>query len=159
MVTAAAHGEACPSDASWLTVVRGPMPNAEMENAVRMIKLTFVLRRREDVDVEEFHRYWREDHAALVARLAEVLRIRRYVQTHRRETPLDGALRESRGIREEPYDGVAELWFDSIDDVVATLADDEGQRAAAELLDDEARFIDLPGSSLWFGEEHVVVAT
>jgi uncharacterized protein (TIGR02118 family) len=122
-----------------------------------MIKLTFVLRRRPDVDVHEFHRYWREDHAALVARHADALGIRRYVQTHRVDNPFDAPLNASRGSAAEPYDGVAELWFDSFEDVAAALETEAGRRAGAELLEDEARFIDLPASSLWFGSEHAVV--
>lgn len=123
-----------------------------------MIKLTFVLRRREDVDAEEFHRYWHEEHGPLVAGHAETLRIRRYVQSHRIETPLNAAIAELRGITDEPYDGVAELWWDSADDIVAVLGTEEGQAAGAALLEDEARFIDLPASSIWFNEEHEIVA-
>jgi uncharacterized protein (TIGR02118 family) len=125
--------------------------------AVRMIKLTFVLRRRPDVDADEFHRYWREEHGPLVARHADALRIRRYVQLHRVDNPFDAALNEARGIAAEPYDGVAELWFDSLEDVAATIGTEAGARAGAELLEDEARFIDLPACSLWFGSEHTVV--
>ncbi len=121
-----------------------------------MIKLTYVIRRRPSMSREEFHRYWNEEHAALVASKAEVLHIRRYVQVNTLETPLDGPLREGRG-HDEPYDGVAELWFDSIDDVAGALGTEEGQAAAAELLEDESRFIDLPRSPIWMGEENVVV--
>jgi uncharacterized protein (TIGR02118 family) len=122
-----------------------------------MIKLTFVLRRRPELEPGEFRRYWREEHAPLVARHAETLRIRRYVQTHTVGSDLDGALADSRGTQIEPYDGVAQLWWDSLEDLQAVLADEAGQRAAAELLEDEQRFIDLPASPLWLGEEYVVV--
>jgi len=121
-----------------------------------MIKLTYVLRRRPTMSREEFHRYWNEEHARLVASKAEVLHIRRYVQVDTLETPLDGPLSEGRG-HDEPYDGVAELWFDSIEDVAGALGTEEGQAAAADLLEDEGRFIDLPRSPIWMGEEHVVV--
>lgn len=122
-----------------------------------MIKLTFVVRRRSELDPEEFSRYWREQHAPLVARHAEALRIRRYVQTHRVSNDLDGALGEARGTQVEPYDGVAELWWEGFEELQAVLADDAGQRAGAELLEDERRFIDLSASTLWFGTEHVVI--
>jgi uncharacterized protein (TIGR02118 family) len=123
-----------------------------------MIKLVFCVRRREGMDLEEFQRYWRETHGPLVARNAQALRIRRYVQVHRRETPIDGPAREERGIAVEPYDGAAELWWDGVEDIAAALETEEGRRAAAELVEDERRFIDLPRSSLWLGEEHVVVS-
>jgi len=122
-----------------------------------MIKLTFVLRRRQELEPHEFRRYWLHEHAPLVARHADTLRIRRYVQTHPVENQLDGPLADSRGTLVEPYDGVAELWWDSFEDLVAVLSDEAGQQASLELLEDERRFIDLPACALWLGEEHVVV--
>jgi uncharacterized protein (TIGR02118 family) len=122
-----------------------------------MIKLTFVLRRRAELSPDAFREYWRERHAPLVSRHADALHIRRYVQTHPVDNPLDGPLGESRQTTVEPYDGVAELWWDSIEDLPAVLETPEGQQAAADLLEDEARFIDLPACTLWFGEENVVV--
>ena len=122
-----------------------------------MIKLVFAIRRRDGMTREEFQRYWREQHAPLVQRHAETLRIRRYVQVHTRDTDLDEAISASRGRDARPFDGVAELWWDSLDDVVAAYSSDAGQAAGAELLADERRFIDLPGSPIWFGEENVVL--
>ncbi|MEJ7717280.1 MAG: EthD domain-containing protein, partial [Thermoleophilaceae bacterium] len=119
-----------------------------------MIKLAFTLRRRPDLSREQFQRYWREQHAPLVRGHAETLRIRRYVQLHTRETAADEGLREHRS-HEEPYDGVAELWFDSVEDLMAAFGNPEGQTAAAELLEDEARFVDLQRSPIWLGEENV----
>ena len=66
------------------------------------------------------------------------------------------ALRESRGA-EEPYDGVAELWWDSREDMEAALAAPEAQQAARELLEDEQRFIDLGRSALWIARERPIV--
>jgi len=122
-----------------------------------MIKLVFTIRRRDDMTREEFQRYWRENHAPIVKRNAETLRIRRYVQVHARETELDEALAASREGQANVYDGVAELWWDSLEDLMAAYATPEGQAAGAELLEDEKRFIDLPRSTLWLGEENVVV--
>ena len=122
-----------------------------------MIKLVFTLRRRDGMTRAEFQRYWREQHAPLVRRNAEALRIRRYVQTHASETELDGVIAAPRGSQPSFYDGVAELWWDSFEDIVAAMSSEAGQVAGAELLEDESRFIDLPRSPLWFGEEDVVV--
>jgi uncharacterized protein (TIGR02118 family) len=122
-----------------------------------MIKLVFTLRRREGMTREEFQRYWGEEHAPLVERHADTLRIRRYVQTHARETDVDGVLSTSRGSEPGLYDGVAELWWDSLEDLLAGYSTEAGQAAGAELLADEQRFIDLPRSPLWLGEENVVI--
>ncbi len=122
-----------------------------------MIKLVFMIRRREGVTREEFHRYWREEHAQLVKRHADVLGIRRYVQTHALETSLDDALAGSRGSSPRQYDGVAELWWDSIDELVRAALSEDGQVAQQELLDDERRFIDVANSPIWLGEEIAVI--
>jgi uncharacterized protein (TIGR02118 family) len=123
-----------------------------------VIKLVFVLRRRPEMSREEFQRYWREQHAPLVRSHAEALGIRRYVQVHSLPDELHAALRASRGAP-EAYDGVAELWFDSLEALGAAAVTDGGRRAAAALLDDERRFIDLERSPLWLAEEHPVITT
>jgi uncharacterized protein (TIGR02118 family) len=122
-----------------------------------LIKLVFTIRRREGMTRDEFQRYWREEHAQLVERHAEVLRIRRYVQTHARDTDVDEAISGLRESEPRQYDGVAELWWDSIEDLVEASSTEEGQIAANALLEDERRFIDLPNSPIWLGEENVVI--
>jgi uncharacterized protein (TIGR02118 family) len=122
-----------------------------------MIKLVFMVRRREGITREEFQRYWKEEHAELVQRHARLLRIRRYVQTHAHDTDLDDALAGSRGSEPRQYDGVAELWWDSIDDLVQTATSQEGQTAQQALLEDERRFIDVANSPIWLGEEIAVI--
>jgi uncharacterized protein (TIGR02118 family) len=122
-----------------------------------MIKLVFSLRRRPEMTREEFQAYWRDQHAPLVSRHAEALRIRRYVQTHARSSEPATAQSLARGSEPDVYDGEAELWWDSLDDVIAAVSTPAGQQAALELLDDERRFIDLERSPLWIGEEDVVI--
>jgi EthD domain len=63
----------------------------------------------------------------------------------------------ARGSEPDVYDGQAELWRDSLDDIVTAVSTAAGQQAALELLEDERRFIDLERSPLWIGEEHLVV--
>ena len=121
-----------------------------------MIKLVFPLHRRSELSREEFQRYWRDTHGPLVRSHAGTLGIRRYVQNHTLATPLNDGLRASRGAPAD-YDGVAELWFDSLDAVAAAVATPEGQAASAELLEDERRFIDHARSPLWLSEEHEVI--
>jgi uncharacterized protein (TIGR02118 family) len=122
-----------------------------------VIKLVFSLRRRPEMTREEFQAYWRDHHAPLVSRHAEALRIRRYVQTHARASEFAAAQSAARGSEPDVYDGQAELWWESLDDLIAAGSTPAGQRAAAELLEDERRFIDLERSPLWIGEEDAVV--
>jgi len=121
-----------------------------------MLKLTFCLHRLPHLTREEFQRYWRETHAPLVRRHAAALGIERYVQVHAAHDEFGDGLRASRSAP-EPYDGVAELWWRDRAAFAAALSKPQAQVAGAELLADERRFIDLPRSPLWLGEENVVI--
>jgi uncharacterized protein (TIGR02118 family) len=131
--------------------------NPSIQEERFLIKLVFTIRRRPGMTRDEFQRYWRNEHARLVERHAEVLRIRRYLQTHARDTDADDAISGARGSQPHHYDGVAELWWESVEDLLAASSSEEGRIAAAALLEDERRFIDLPNSPIWLGEEHVVI--
>jgi uncharacterized protein (TIGR02118 family) len=121
-----------------------------------MIKLTFCLIRLPHLSRDDFQAYWAGTHGPLVASVAETLRIRRYVQLHSLPQDRNKGVRAARQAPPE-YDGVAELWFDSLEALAENGARPEAQAAAALLLEDERRFIDLAKSPLWWGEEKVVV--
>jgi uncharacterized protein (TIGR02118 family) len=119
-----------------------------------MIRITFLLRRKPDLDREAFQRYWLHEHGPLVASHAARLNMLRYVQVHTIDDPANEAMAKARGGMEPPYDGVAEVWFENRDALAAALETDAGQAAGAALLEDEGRFIDLPKSPLWLGYEY-----
>jgi len=119
-----------------------------------MIRIVFLLRRKSDMSLDDFHRYWRDTHGPLVASHAKHLEILRYTQSHRLDDPANAQMQKARGGMEAEYDGVAELWWESEEALQAALATDEGQAAGAALLADEQRFIDLPNSPLWFNHEY-----
>src|SRR5512140_2989621 len=106
-----------------------------------MIHLVFCLRRSPHLSRTEFQRYWREQHAVLVRAQAPALGIRRYVQAHTVEHPIAEAAGALRGAP-EPYDGVAELWFDG-EEMLTRMQSAEAVEASRLLLEDEQRFIDL----------------
>ena len=120
-----------------------------------MIKIVFCLKRRPEMTREEFQAYWYDKHAPLVRSHAEVLGIRRYVQVHTLTDPLNAAIQASRGAPAED-DGVAELWFDSLEWMAANPSP-EAATAGAALLEDERKFIDLANSPVWFAEEKPVI--
>jgi uncharacterized protein (TIGR02118 family) len=122
-----------------------------------VIKLVFCLRRKSELTPEEFRRYWLAEHAELVKQHAPALRVRRYVQSH---TVVDQRVAASLAIRGsdlEPYDGVAELWWGSIEELIEAGATKEGRTAGRALLEDERRFIDLASSPIFYSEEHVIL--
>ncbi|MBW2624187.1 MAG: EthD domain-containing protein [Deltaproteobacteria bacterium] len=113
-----------------------------------MIRLIYVLRKLPGMSLQEFQGYWRENHGPLVARHAASLSIDRYIQLHTMESPAHEAMRELRGLM-EPYDGVAELWFDNQDELRAEADTAKQREAGLELLEDERKFIDFSKSSMW----------
>lgn len=121
-----------------------------------MIKLTFTLVRLTHLTREAFQTYWRDHHAPLVRSVAETLHIRRYVQTHSLPATDSAGLRASRG-GPDGYDGVAELWWDTIEDALPDNPSQPMIDAGRMLLEDERKFIDLSRSPLWWGEERVIV--
>ena len=124
-----------------------------------MIKLIFCLRRKPGMSLAEFQDYWLNRHAPLVRSHAETLRIKRYVQTHTLDDPsTQQAIARARGAPEN-YDGVAELWWESREDMAAGVATPEGRAASIALLEDERKFIDHANSPLWLAEEHPIVGT
>ena len=121
-----------------------------------MIKVIYCLRRRSDLSPEEFRRYWREVHAPLVQRHQAALSIKRYVQCHTDHGPMTQRLGGFRGTG-APFDGVAEIWYASLDALEAVGRSPEGRAASRELLEDEQRFLDLAGSCIWIAEEVEVI--
>ena len=122
-----------------------------------MIKLVYALRRRADIDRVAFQHYWLATHGPLVRDAAATLAVVRYVQSHTIVTPIDAALAGARGCAAAPYDGVAELWWDSEATLLAAMGSENGQKAAAVLLADEADFIDFATSAIFFTHEEIIV--
>jgi uncharacterized protein (TIGR02118 family) len=122
-----------------------------------MIKLTFCLRRKEGLSYEEFHDYWLNRHGPLVRTQMEALKIRKYVQCHQINDPeFNEGIGKSRNAP-PAYDGIAELWYDSVESVTENGRYDATRKAGRILLEDERNFIDLENSPLWFNEEHIII--
>ncbi len=123
-----------------------------------MIKLIFCLNRKQGISRQEFDRRWRDVHGPLVRKYADALRIKRYVQSATLYDPRSQEqIRTSRNAEPTSYDGVAEIWWDSLEELAAARLTPEGSEAGRILLEDEAQFIDLASSRLWYSTERVVV--
>lgn len=106
-------------------------------------KLISFIRRRADLSAAEFMAAWRDLHVAPIADRRGFWRhVRRYVQNR----ALTGG-RAPLGLPAE-YDGVAELWFDGVDDLRATVVDPSFGAAEAKALE----LIDTRTSVSWVAE-------
>ena len=119
-----------------------------------MIKLVYCVRRKAEISEDEFYRYWLEEHGQLVKSVARVLRAKRYVQSHTLADAVNEPVRASRGTS-EPYDGITEVWFESLEAMGAGDSQ-EAIDAAQQLLEDEGAFIDFSRSSVFLTQEHEI---
>ena len=95
-----------------------------------MIKSISLLTRKEGLSHEAFVKHWVEIHAPLAH---DVPRLRRYVQSH----IIAERTRPDIITHDIEIDGIAELWYDTLDDLKFANASAEAKR----LHDDGATFI------------------
>jgi uncharacterized protein (TIGR02118 family) len=117
-----------------------------------LVKLYFPI--RASYSESEAQRYWTASHGPLIRRQAAGAGILRYLQVQRVADELENVLREARGVMVEPYMGHAELWFDRVNTHIAT---EERREANRRAIEDERKFINFQGSSIWLAKEHVLV--
>ena len=117
-----------------------------------MIKLIMCLCRRADLARAEFQDYWLNQHGPFFQKNAGTMRAKRYVQSHTIDSPVNDGMRESRGMLAE-FDGVAEVWFESEEDLMEAMGSDDMQQLGAALLKDEANFVDHSKSSAFIVRE------
>jgi uncharacterized protein (TIGR02118 family) len=106
-----------------------------------MIKFVMCITRHPEMTRDEFQDYWLNKHGPFFQENAGAMRAKKYVQSHTLDTPLNEGLRESRGML-PAYDGVAEVWFESEEELIEGMSSPEGQQLGAALLEDERNFID-----------------
>ena len=101
----------------------------------------------------EFKDYWMNKHGPFFMKNAGAMRAIKYVQSHTVDTLMNEGLRNSRGMQPE-YDGVAEVWFESEEEMMEAMKSPEGQKLGAALLEDEGNFIDHSKSSAFIVREY-----
>jgi uncharacterized protein (TIGR02118 family) len=120
-----------------------------------MIKLVVCMKKLPHLSHAEFLRFWLEEHGPIVRRNAEARRIKRYTQVHPEGAAALEGIVNRRGGSVVRFDGLAEICWDSVDDIIAASKSSEGQRAAAEIVEHEKQFLDLPNLEFFLGIEHV----
>jgi hypothetical protein len=120
-----------------------------------MESIIYAVRRLPKLSSEEFHKYWLNTHGPLAKKHLKALGASRYVQVHTVDDPMNELLMASRGITEQPYDGIVVIAGER-EKMTKAMGTEKGQQAMAALLDDEKNFIDFSRSAIWIAQEHVI---
>lgn len=121
-----------------------------------MFRIVYVFNRKKELSLKKCQNYWKEIHAPLVQKKSQTLGILKYSQFHTAGNPVfNWIMRKFRNTL-PPFDGVGEYWIDR-GKLTSALNTDEGLKTMQELVDDEKKFIDLPGSCLWLAKEHIII--
>jgi len=107
-----------------------------------MIKLVYCITKKPDLTDEEFFHYWKNVHGPIGALIPG---LRKLVQSQRISVPGD----ESK----PDYDGIAELWFHNVEDLLAARQSPEWKAST----EDEANFIDHSKVAYFVTEEHTIL--
>ena len=113
-----------------------------------MVKYVICVKRKAGLTWEEFDAYWKNHHGPVVKSVPEFIRhVRKYTQCHllKGTMPLGAA---------GDYDGIAELWFDSVAELEAAFQE---PRYLEIIRPDELKFVELSKCLSFITEEvHVV---
>jgi uncharacterized protein (TIGR02118 family) len=107
-----------------------------------MIKLDYCITKKTGLTDEELFRYCKDAHGPIGARIP---RLRKLVQSHRLSIPDDKYPAD--------YDGMVELWFDNVRDLLEARQSPEWKASGA----DEVNFIDHSKVAYFVSEEHIIV--
>jgi uncharacterized protein (TIGR02118 family) len=113
-----------------------------------MIKLCILVPRKKGLTLEEFSNHWKNIHGPLFASQPDVKKhVVRYIQAHSTGESLDQ-------FPTAPYDGIAQIWFNSLEDITAVFGTENYLKNIAP---DEAEFIDRENIQWIYTTEHVVI--
>lgn len=121
-----------------------------------MIKLVYVVRRRKDVPEKDFHQYWLEQHGPLVRSFAKAMGAKKYVQSHTVSEDTGAQIRAARPGMTETYDGITEVWWETLEEFASGGDPARRAEAARALLEDESKFVDFAHSSIFLTQEHEI---
>lgn len=121
-----------------------------------MIKVVFLMRRKPGMAFETFSDYWLNSHVKLIRQYAGPLKILKYVQSHALPSDVMQTFRPEWDDT-NAWDGIAEVWLESLDVLRQSRGTTEMDRIQDILLADEASFVDLERSTVIVTQEHEIL--
>ena len=112
-----------------------------------MIKVYRFVKKRQDLTMDEFKNYWLTKHGEYGKMLVEKTPVRKITASF---------TKQSLGGKESPFDGMAEIYFDSEQDLGAFL--ESGLYESSGMQKDEENFADLKVDLVLVTAEEYVVA-
>ncbi|WP_158807844.1 EthD domain-containing protein [Beijerinckia sp. L45] len=109
-----------------------------------MIKMTLLISRKAGMSLEDFKDYWLNKHLPVVQSVPEVGRYsKRYVQQY-------NTYSSPSHTGAAPFDGIAEAWFDSLEDALALTTSDNWLNVVKK---DDLNFLDVTKTQMMLSEE------
>jgi len=123
-------------------------------NGAIMIRISYLMRRLPGLSLEEFQSYWSEMHPQAAPEDAfSTLGVKRYVQVLLLDTDARDLVVGPRTGLVEPFDGMAELWVDSVEAIERNWSTEKAKGYLEIFFKDEQNFIDWSRSTILVSKE------
>jgi hypothetical protein len=123
-----------------------------------MIKIFYLMRRLPHLSLEDFQSYWSEKHPQAAPEDAfSTLGVKRYIQVLPLETEARNLVIGPRTGLVEPFDGIAELWVESIEAIETNWSTEKAKEYIKIFFKDEQNFIDWSRSTILVSKENIVM--
>jgi len=117
-----------------------------------MIRFINCVRRREDISVDEFRRYWNSpEFEQLFERLFKIVQPRGFAKNLTLQVSANERIQQERGSG-EPFDGTLEFWWDNAAELLEKYDSPQAQEIRQEMLDYQKQFIDIQRCHAFFTE-------
>ncbi len=98
-----------------------------------MIRLVTLLKRRDDVSVNDFTTFWKSDEVdAAIEHAVALYKPVKWQRARVLNLAIHDEVRDKLG-RGEPFDGVLEYWWENTDDIIELFRSEEGQARLAAM--------------------------
>ncbi|KAF2029835.1 hypothetical protein EK21DRAFT_66938 [Setomelanomma holmii] len=114
-----------------------------------VVHLTSLITKRDDISIDEINQYWSEKHSqTFLSNPKAKKHLLRYSQVHL-DTSFNSALQKGTASQPARYDGVAQFWAETKEDLMAVFESDYYKDVVVK---DEGRFIKEKAFEMYVGD-------